>query len=122
MTRWRPVVERDTYADPVVKTVVDERDVPLPFVQTPRDKDIAALAKCHLEANRRRLNRLDTAQSLAETLARQQAARDRERLTEAQKQTALLRVIARGVHRYGTPKATTDAIRLARRQAKVTAG
>jgi hypothetical protein len=63
-----------------------------------------------------------TAQGVAEALARQQAQQAREALSESQKQTALLKVIARGVGRYGTPKATADAIRLARRTAKVGGG
>ena len=62
-----------------------------------------------------------TAQSVAQVLARQQAQRDNERLTEAQRQTALLRQIAHGVNKYGTPKATAAAIR-ARNHASVVAG
>jgi trimeric autotransporter adhesin len=63
-----------------------------------------------------------SAQSLAAYIARQHAQRDQQALTEAQKQTALLKVIAKGVGQYGTPKATADAIRRARRQSKVAAG
>ncbi len=63
-----------------------------------------------------------SAHSLAEFIARQHAERDNTALAEAQRQTALLQVIANGVRRYGTPGATSDAIKHARRNAKVGAG
>lgn len=62
------------------------------------------------------------AQSFAAAVAAAQARRDQQRLSEAQKQTALLRVIARGVSKYGTPGPIADSIGRARRTAKVPAG
>lgn len=63
-----------------------------------------------------------TAQSLTQILARQQAARDREQLTEAQKQTALLRNISKALGGKDGAKAGAEAIRAARQVARVVAG
>ena len=58
--RWEPLVERE-----------ESKDDGIEFVLTPRERDVAKLAAIHLEANRRRLNRMDTAQSLADALVRE---------------------------------------------------
>lgn len=50
----KPVTEREPSLAP---EYADERDRPLEFVLTPQDRDVAALAAIHLEANRRRLNK-----------------------------------------------------------------
>jgi hypothetical protein len=60
---WKTVTERDSDR-------VDPRGAPIDLVLTPRDRDIAAQAAVHLEANRRRHNRADTAQAAAHALSR----------------------------------------------------
>lgn len=50
----KPLVEREPGNAP---EYADERDRPLEFVLTPQERDRAALAAIHLEANRRRLNK-----------------------------------------------------------------
>lgn len=58
--RWKPVAEREPSHAP---EYADERDRPLEFVLTPQDRDLAAMAAIHLEANRRRLNKRDKGES-----------------------------------------------------------
>lgn len=58
--RWKPLVEREPSHAP---EYADERDRPLEFVLTPQERDRAALAAIHLEANRRRLNKRDKGES-----------------------------------------------------------
>lgn len=53
---WETVTEREPSYAP---EYADERDRPLEFVLTPQERDRAALAAIHLEANRRRLNKRD---------------------------------------------------------------
>lgn len=52
----KPLVEREPSHAP---EYADERDRPLDYVLTPQERDRAALAAIHLEANRRRLNKRD---------------------------------------------------------------
>lgn len=63
-----------------------------------------------------------SAQNIAQAIARQQAQRDQAKLTEAQKQTALLRRIANGVAQYGIPAPVADSIKRARKRAKSVGG
>lgn len=56
----KPLVEREPSNAP---EYADERDRPVEFVMTPQDRDVAALAAIHLEANRRRLNKRDKGES-----------------------------------------------------------
>ena len=59
-TRWQPYVQQDEPSDA------------LEFVLTPRERDVAALASLHIKAHVRRLNRLDTAQAVADELVRRE--------------------------------------------------
>lgn len=67
--RWKPLVEREPSHAP---ECADERDRPLDFVLTPRERDQVALAKLYLERRRRELNRRDTARDMESALASQQ--------------------------------------------------
>ena len=59
---WKPAVQSEQKADPMA----------FDLVLTPQELDQVALAKCHLEAHVRRLNRLDTAQAVADELVRRE--------------------------------------------------
>ena len=59
---WRPVTESELRPAPVR----DERDVPMDFVLTPRERDAVQLARLDLERNRRRRNAADRAMANAE--------------------------------------------------------
>ena len=52
-TNAQPVTEREPSCAP---EYLDPRDRPIEFGLTPRERDAAAMAAIHLEANRRRLN------------------------------------------------------------------
>jgi hypothetical protein len=56
---WKPV----TYSD--AKPKEDPRDVPLPFVLTPSERDVALVAELQIKQHRRRQNERDSMQSLA---------------------------------------------------------
>lgn len=69
-TNAQPVTEREWKPEPVERAPSDPRDMPLDFVLTPQERTQAAIDYCAMQAHVRRLNRLDTAQAVADELVR----------------------------------------------------